>query len=93
MRALVISGEGSKGAFAGGMAQYLLEEEKHCTYIIKTYFNAIRSFNFSLKKTKNPFFRGMDFDKKLNYFILTLKNLQLDWTRLLLRVSYWHRPR
>ncbi len=29
MRALVISGGGSKGAFAGGVAQYLIEEEKH----------------------------------------------------------------
>ena len=29
MRALVISGGGSKGAFAGGIAQYLLEEKKH----------------------------------------------------------------
>lgn len=29
MRALVISGGGSKGAFAGGVAQYLLDEEKH----------------------------------------------------------------
>lgn len=28
MRALVISGGGSKGAYAGGVAQYLLEEEK-----------------------------------------------------------------
>ena len=28
MRALVISGGGSKGAFAGGITQYLLEEEK-----------------------------------------------------------------
>jgi predicted patatin/cPLA2 family phospholipase len=28
MRALVISGGGSKGAFAGGIAQFLLEEEK-----------------------------------------------------------------
>ena len=28
MRALVISGGGSKGAFAGGIAQYLMEEEK-----------------------------------------------------------------
>ena len=28
MRALVISGGGSKGAFAGGIAQYLIEEEK-----------------------------------------------------------------
>ncbi|HSM62892.1 MAG TPA: patatin-like phospholipase family protein, partial [Gillisia sp.] len=27
MRALVISGGGSKGAFAGGVAQYLMEEE------------------------------------------------------------------
>ena len=30
MRALVISGGGSKGAFAGGIAQYLMEEEKRC---------------------------------------------------------------
>jgi len=29
MRALVISGGGSKGAFAGGVAQYLLEIKKH----------------------------------------------------------------
>ena len=29
MRALVISGGGSKGAFAGGVAQYLIEIEKH----------------------------------------------------------------
>lgn len=29
MRALVISGGGSKGAFAGGVAQYLLEQEGH----------------------------------------------------------------
>jgi predicted patatin/cPLA2 family phospholipase len=29
MRALVISGGGSKGAFAGGVAQYLLEEKSH----------------------------------------------------------------
>ena len=29
MRALVISGGGSKGAFAGGVAQYLLEKEKN----------------------------------------------------------------
>tara|TARA_R110000868_G_scaffold145181_2_gene365139 strand:- start:38764 stop:39666 length:903 start_codon:yes stop_codon:yes gene_type:complete len=29
MRALVISGGGSKGAFAGGVAQYLMEEEQH----------------------------------------------------------------
>ena len=29
MRALVISGGGSKGAFAGGVAQYLIEIEKN----------------------------------------------------------------
>lgn len=29
MRALVISGGGSKGAYAGGVAQYLMEEEGH----------------------------------------------------------------
>ena len=29
MRAMVISGGGSKGAFAGGVAQYLMQEEKH----------------------------------------------------------------
>ncbi len=29
MRALVISGGGSKGAFGGGVAQYLLQERKH----------------------------------------------------------------
>ena len=34
MRALVISGGGSKGVFAGGIAQYLLEEEKHPVELI-----------------------------------------------------------
>ena len=29
MRALVISGGGSKGAFAGGVAQYLMQELNH----------------------------------------------------------------
>ena len=29
MRALVISGGGSKGAFAGGVCEYLIEEAKH----------------------------------------------------------------
>ncbi|MBK0368843.1 patatin-like phospholipase family protein [Flavobacterium agrisoli] len=29
MRALVISGGGSKGAFAGGVAQYLIQQKKH----------------------------------------------------------------
>ena len=29
MKALVISGGGSKGAFAGGVAQYLIEEQKN----------------------------------------------------------------
>ena len=29
MRALVISGGGSKGAFAGGVAQYLMQEKRH----------------------------------------------------------------
>ena len=29
MRALVISGGGSKGAFAGGVAQFLIQEAKH----------------------------------------------------------------
>ncbi|MCB0461465.1 MAG: patatin-like phospholipase family protein [Flavobacteriaceae bacterium] len=29
MKALVISGGGSKGAFAGGVAQYLIEQKKH----------------------------------------------------------------
>lgn len=29
MKALVVSGGGSKGAFAGGVAQYLMEEKKH----------------------------------------------------------------
>ena len=29
MKALVISGGGSKGAFAGGVTQYLIEQQKH----------------------------------------------------------------
>ena len=34
MRALVISGGGSKGAFAGGVAQYLLQEKKYQYYLL-----------------------------------------------------------
>ena len=34
MKALVISGGGSKGAFAGGVAQYLIEVEKNCYDIL-----------------------------------------------------------
>ena len=38
MKALVISGGGSKGAFAGGVAEYLIDE-KNNEYEIKKPYN------------------------------------------------------
>ena len=48
MRALVVSGGGSKGAFAGGVAQYLMEiEKKEKAEILDI---EIKSFSKNLKK-------------------------------------------
>jgi predicted patatin/cPLA2 family phospholipase len=45
MRALVISGGGSKGTFAGGVAQYLIEEKK--SRIRFVFRNFYRKFAYS----------------------------------------------
>lgn len=36
MRALVISSGGSKGAFAGGIAEFLINDYQHCDIFIET---------------------------------------------------------
>lgn len=51
MRALVISGGGSKGAFAGGVAQYLLEHKKHkYDIVIGTSTGSLLASHLALKK-------------------------------------------
>ncbi|WP_434035659.1 patatin-like phospholipase family protein [Formosa sp. 4Alg 33] len=51
MRALVISGGGSKGAFAGGVAQYLIEHKKYnYDLIIGTSTGSLLASHLALKK-------------------------------------------
>ena len=51
MRALVISGGGSKGAFAGGVAQYLIENKKiHYDIFIGTSTGSLLVSHLALKK-------------------------------------------
>ena len=53
MRALVISGRGSKGAFAGGIAQYLLEEEKQsCDLFLGTSTGSLLISHLALGKVE-----------------------------------------
>ena len=51
MRALVISGGGSKGAFAGGVAQYLIEQDKGREYdmFLGTSTGSLLSISFGFK--------------------------------------------
>ncbi len=53
MRALVISGGGSKGAFAGGVAQFLIEEQK-CNYdlFVGTSTGSLLISHLALNKTQ-----------------------------------------
>ena len=54
MRALVISGGGSKGAFAGGLAQYLLEEQKNkCDLFIGTSTGSLLISHLALGKIEH----------------------------------------
>ena len=47
-KALVISGGGSKGAFAGGVAQYLLKnEEKAVRLIFRDFYGEFNGISFS----------------------------------------------
>src|SRR5210317_333188 len=53
MRALVISGGGSKGAFAGGVAQYLIEEKKiDYDIFIGTSTGSLMVSHLALKKVE-----------------------------------------
>ncbi len=53
MRALVISGGGSKGAFAGGVAQYLIEEKKnHYDLFLGTSTGSLLIPHLALNKSK-----------------------------------------
>ena len=78
MRALVISGGGSKGAFAGGVAQYLLEIEKNKYDIFigtstgslliphLALGNIDKSLNTELNNSNAYYMKGAIFHKKLN---------------------------
>ena len=53
MRALVISGGGSKGAFAGGVAKYLIEEEKRkYDFYLGTSTSSLLVSHLALNKIK-----------------------------------------
>ena len=53
MRALVISGGGSKGAFAGGVAQYLVEDLKHnYEMLVGTSTGSLLITHLALNKVK-----------------------------------------
>ena len=53
MRALVISGGGSKGAFAGGVAQYLIENKKiNYDIFIGTSTGSLMVSHLALKKVE-----------------------------------------
>lgn len=53
MRALVISGGGSKGAFAGGVAQYLIEEKKnHYDLLLGTSTGSLLIPHLALNKSR-----------------------------------------
>ena len=53
MRALVISGRGSKGAFAGRIAQYLLEDEKQsCDLFLGTLTGSLLISHLALGKVE-----------------------------------------
>ena len=79
MRALVISGGGSKGAFAGGVAQYLLEIEKNnYDLFIGTSTGSLLISHLALGKIKKirTVFTSVDMDKifDVNPFIVKNKN-------------------
>ncbi len=55
MRALVISGGGSKGAFAGGVAEYLIDKMNNDYDIyIGTSTGSLLVTHLALKKNPNP---------------------------------------
>ena len=54
MRALVISGGGSKGAFAGGVAQYLMEGLQHeYDMFLGTSTGSLLISHLALQKSKD----------------------------------------
>jgi predicted patatin/cPLA2 family phospholipase len=84
MKALVISGGGSKGAFAGGVAQYLLEErQKQYDLFLGTSTGSLLITHLALKKiakirkvytsvTQNSIFSNCPFTIQRKYGIATI---------------------
>ena len=84
MRAMVISGGGSKGAFAGGVAQYLLEEKKHSyDLLLGTSTGSLLISHLGLKKidkirniytsvTQDSIFSNCPFTIQRKYGIATI---------------------
>lgn len=77
MRALVISGGGSKGAFAGGVAQYLIEEEKrNYDLFLGTSTGSLLVSHLALKK----------FKKLKKHLLMSIKKVYLTIPPILLSV-------
>jgi predicted patatin/cPLA2 family phospholipase len=79
MRALVISGGGSKGAFGGGVAQYLLEEKKHkYDLLIGTSTGSLLIPHLALGKVDKikEIYTSVDMNKifDINPFVVKRKN-------------------
>lgn len=84
MKALVISGGGSKGAFAGGVAQYLLEErQKQYDLFLGTSTGSLLITHLALKKiakirkvytsvTQNSIFSNCPFTIQRKYGVATI---------------------
>lgn len=79
MRALVISGGGSKGAFAGGVAQYLLQEKGHqYELLLGTSTGSLLIPHLALGNVEKIYgiYTSVDMDKifDINPFVIKNKN-------------------
>jgi len=77
MRALVISGGGSKGAFAGGVAQYLIQENKHeYDLLLGTSTGSLLIPHLALGNVEKIYgiYTSVDMDKIFNVNPFVIKN-------------------
>ncbi|ETN95595.1 Patatin-like phospholipase [Zhouia amylolytica] len=77
MRALVISGGGSKGAFAGGVAQYLIEElQNDYKLVIGTSTGSLLANHLALNKVEKikKVYTSVTNDDIFNKYPFTIKN-------------------
>ena len=90
MRALVISGGGSKGAFAGGVAQYLIEEEgKKYDLFLGTSTGSLLISQLANNKIK----RAYEMYTQVNqYTIFDVNpfNIKMKGNREYVSINYWN---